>query len=98
MLQYAAVLLPASTHVVVGDFNSAPDDPTYPTPPGVPAYLGVPPYQQMAQAGFLDAWLAQPGTGSAQGRAFDGRSCCQHEDLTNRRSDPVRAHRPDLGE
>ena len=87
VLQYAAVLLPASTHVVVGDFNSAPDDPTYPTPPGVPAYLGIPPYQQMAQAGFLDAWLAQPGTGSAQGRAFDGRSCCQHEDLTNRCSD-----------
>jgi len=87
VLQVAAALIPASTHVVVGDFNSAPDDPTFPVPPGTPAYLGIPPYQQMAQAGYLDAWTAQPGTATAHGRAFDGRSCCQHEELTNRRSD-----------
>jgi endonuclease/exonuclease/phosphatase family metal-dependent hydrolase len=87
VLVAAAQYLPVDTQVVVGDFNSAPEDPTFPVPPGFPAYLGIPPYLQIANAGFLDAWTAQPASDTARGRAFDGRSCCQWEDLTNRRSD-----------
>lgn len=68
--------------IVVGDLNSAPGD-TIPTPP-YPAFVGpglptLPPYQVFAGNGFIDAWMmrAQPG---------DGLSCCQAEDLSNRRS------------
>jgi endonuclease/exonuclease/phosphatase family metal-dependent hydrolase len=61
--------------VVLGDFNSAPGD-TIDVPPGAPA---VPtPYQVFAFNGFVDAWTMRPQGG-------DGFSCCQAEDLSNRR-------------
>ncbi|HET7204205.1 MAG TPA: endonuclease/exonuclease/phosphatase family protein [Steroidobacteraceae bacterium] len=86
-LAAAAYYLPAGKQIVVGDFNSDPRDPVYPVPPGIPEFLGVPPYLQLQQAGFFDVWPLQPGTATAKGNAFDGLSCCQWEDLTNRRSD-----------
>ena len=57
--------------IVVGDFNSAPEDvidPSVPTP-----------YQVFMLYGFTDAWTMRP-------HAEAGLTCCQAEDLTNRKS------------
>lgn len=59
--------------VLVGDFNSDPRDPVLEGPI-------VPPYLQMTAAGFIDAWIRhRPGNP-------DGYTCCQEEDLVNRKS------------
>jgi endonuclease/exonuclease/phosphatase family metal-dependent hydrolase len=62
--------------IVVGDFNSDPRDPVLPGPI-------VPPYMQLTDkgfAGFVDAWTRhRPGNP-------DGYTCCQEEDLVNRKS------------
>ena len=69
--------------VVVGDFNSAPED-TIPVPP-YPATLpgttlpSIPPYAVFVATGFTDAWTLRP-------QADAGFTCCQAEDLTNRTS------------
>jgi len=57
--------------LVVGDFNSAPEDvigPSVPTP-----------YQVFMLYGFTDAWTMRP-------HAEAGLTCCQAEDLSNRKS------------
>jgi endonuclease/exonuclease/phosphatase family metal-dependent hydrolase len=59
--------------IVVGDFNSDPQD-TIPGPPPVPT-----PYMLFAQGGFTDAWTLRP-------QAEAGLSCCQLEDLSNQKS------------
>jgi endonuclease/exonuclease/phosphatase family metal-dependent hydrolase len=66
--------LPAdgSRLVLARDFNSAPSD-TSPAP-GI-----VPPYRQLAAAGYLDAWTSARG-------AAPGFTCCQAADLRNQRS------------
>jgi len=62
---------PARQVVVLGDFNS---DPADTIPGGVPT-----PYQLFtAVGGFTDAWTLRPQGGA-------GYTCCQAEDLTNRR-------------
>jgi hypothetical protein len=64
--------------VVLGDFNS--DDATgLPdcAPFVTPCYSG---YQVMAGTGFLDTWLKRGG------KADDGFTCCQDEDLLNTES------------
>jgi endonuclease/exonuclease/phosphatase family metal-dependent hydrolase len=59
--------------IVVGDFNSGPRDPVLAGPI-------VPPYMQLTAAGFVDAWTRhRPGNP-------DGYTCCQEEDLVNRKS------------
>jgi len=59
--------------LVVGDFNSDPVDEI----PGAPT-----PYQVFTQiGGFTDAWTLRPQASDA------GFSCCQAEDLLNRRSE-----------
>jgi endonuclease/exonuclease/phosphatase family metal-dependent hydrolase len=59
--------------IVVGDFNSDPRDPVLAGPI-------VPPYLQLTAAGFVDAWTQhRPGNP-------DGYTCCQEEDLMNRKS------------
>lgn len=59
--------------IVVGDFNSDPRDPVLTGPI-------VPPYLQLTAAGFVDAWTQhRPGNP-------DGYTCCQEEDLMNRKS------------
>ncbi|HET7319215.1 MAG TPA: endonuclease/exonuclease/phosphatase family protein [Nitrospirota bacterium] len=67
--------------IVVGDFNSDPRDPVLAGPI-------VPPYLQLTAAGFVDAWTQhRPGNP-------DGYTCCQEEDLMNRKS--VLSERVDL--
>jgi endonuclease/exonuclease/phosphatase family metal-dependent hydrolase len=59
--------------ILVGDTNSAPTN-TSPAP-GI-----VPPYQQFAAAGYLDAWTSSRGTAA-------GFTCCQAADLRNKHSE-----------
>lgn len=61
--------------LVLGDMNSAPEDQPVPAPVGDI----VPPYMQFATAGYTDAWTMRPG-------AVPGVTCCQAEDLANRKS------------
>ena len=57
--------------IIVGDMNSGAEH---------PAIAGYPtPYQQFVAAGFTDAWTLRPG-------GLPGYTCCQLEDLSNRRS------------
>ncbi len=67
--------------ILVGDFNSDPNDPAVlpgPSIPGLPA--NVPnPYVQLAGAGLTDTWLHRPGR-------VAGLSCCQADDLSNQKS------------
>ncbi len=84
--------------IVVGDINSDPHDPLLDVPYelqvayGLPPVI-VPPYTQFAApvslggAGFTDAWTMRPGAQHGQGAPLIGFSCCQDEDLANRRSE-----------
>ena len=74
----AAGLAPGTRLIVVGDFNSAPGD--------VPFGPIVPPYMQMAAAGYTDVWTKRPGAATGKGAPLVGLSCCQLEDLSNRHS------------
>lgn len=87
ILAVAASFLPPATEILVGDFNSDPRDSVYPVPPGYPAYLGQPPYLQLAAAGYVDTWTLRPAAGRAAAAVHAGLTCCQWEDLSNRRSD-----------
>jgi hypothetical protein len=74
----------ARTLLVLGDINSDPRDtipvPPYPaTLPWAPSLPVVPPYTVFVASGFTDAWTLRPQPGT-------GESCCQPEDLANRRS------------
>ena len=65
------------TLIVVGDINSDPRD-TIPSPPFP---LGTPtPYQVFTSNNFTDAWTMRSGPS-------EGLTCCQEEDLANRRPD-----------
>jgi endonuclease/exonuclease/phosphatase family metal-dependent hydrolase len=63
------------TLIVVGDFNSSPEQPVT-VVGGVPI---VPPYIQMTEAGFTDTWLADP-------RVRPGFTAYQAPDPRNPRS------------
>ncbi len=83
--------------IVVGDINSDPRDPLLEVPRelqfayGLPPVI-VPPYTQFAApvsvggAGFTDTWTMRPGAQNGQSAPLIGFSCCQDEDLANRRS------------
>lgn len=58
--------------MVVGDLNSSPQDQTLIIGP----YTIVPPYLQLAYAGYADAWTLRPGDPP-------GLTCCQAADLLN---------------
>jgi hypothetical protein len=73
------------TVIVVGDMNSDPTDtipvPPYPpTLPWAPTLRVIPPYAIFTLNGFTDTWTLRPHDAS-------GVSCCQAEDLANRRTD-----------
>jgi hypothetical protein len=68
--------------IALGDYNSSPAD----------TAIGgiVPPYQIMSAAGFADSWI----TNTLAFLDFDGFTCCEEADLSNRRS--VASERIDL--
>jgi len=73
------------TLIVLGDMNSAPTDtipvPPYPaTLPWAPTLRVMTPYAIFTSNGFTDTWTLRPHDAS-------GVTCCQPEDLANRRSD-----------
>lgn len=63
--------------IVVGDINSDPTDSisSPPYPPNTPT-----PYMLFTLNGFTDTWTMRSGSG-------DGLTCCQEEDLSNRRTE-----------
>ncbi len=61
--------------IVVGDINSSPKDEITIVGP----YRIVPPYMQLAGAGYTDAWTLRPGKPA-------GLTCCQAADLLNQDS------------
>jgi endonuclease/exonuclease/phosphatase family metal-dependent hydrolase len=67
----------ASPVILVGDINSAPTD----QPTVVGGMTIVPPYVQLTQAGFIDAWPLRLGNPP-------GLTCCEAENLLN----PVSQH------
>ncbi len=69
--------------VVVGDINSTPLDQVLIVGP----YTIVPPYMQLAGAGYTDAWTLRPGDPP-------GFTCCQAENLLN--LDSILADRRDV--
>ena len=74
---------PNRSLIVLGDMNSSPEHPAIPGPlPLPPPFDGgiITPYQQFVLAGFTDVWELRPGN-------QPGYTCCQDEDLTNRRSE-----------
>jgi hypothetical protein len=75
---------PGTRTLVIGDINSAPTDeldfvasPVGPLPP---------PYVIFSKAGFTDVWTLRPGAANGRGAPVVGNTCCQDEDLANRRS------------
>lgn len=60
--------------IIVGDVNSDPSDAVDPDSP-----IQATPYMLFAGAGFFDVWLYRPGN-------VAGLTCCQAEDLLNRKS------------
>jgi endonuclease/exonuclease/phosphatase family metal-dependent hydrolase len=62
----------AAKIVVVGDINSTPQDQVLVIGP----YTIIPPYMQLAGAGYTDAWTLRPG-------GPPGFTCCQAENLLN---------------
>ena len=66
--------------IVVGDINSAPTDKAT----LVNGQKIVPPYRQLARAGYLDAWELRPGNAP-------GLTCCQAADLLNAGVDAAQA-------
>lgn len=75
---------PGTRTLVLGDINSAATDgvATIPSPIGpLP-----PPYALFAGSGFTDVWTLRPGALKGKGAPLVGNSCCQDEDLANRKS------------
>jgi len=92
LLQFMLLYLPPEAGrrmLLVGDMNSDPRDEVFPTvPPGYPAIVAVPPYQQYtALASFTDIWTKRPGAATGKGAPLVGFSCCQAPDLLNRSSE-----------
>jgi hypothetical protein len=99
LLGYLTPLVQSGVKTLVGgDFNSDPRNPVltfspeflaYLSSQGVPdellPYLGIPPYQLMSSL-FTDVWTLRPGASTGKGAPLVGMSCCQDEDLGNRKS------------
>lgn len=73
LMQVIEATTPSSTPVILlGDFNSSPNDLPFTSTSGIPGLDGlplVPPYLQAVGTGYLDLWLSKP-------RARDGFTCC----------------------
>lgn len=63
---------PSTPVILLGDFNSTPNDLPFTSTSGIPGLDGlplVPPYLQAVGSGYLDLWLSKP-------KARDGFTCC----------------------
>tara|TARA_R110001592_G_scaffold130225_3_gene343353 strand:+ start:10521 stop:11645 length:1125 start_codon:yes stop_codon:yes gene_type:complete len=73
LMQVIEATTPESTPVILlGDFNSSPNDVPFTSTSGIPGLDGlplVPPYLQAVGSGYLDLWLSKP-------KARDGFTCC----------------------
>lgn len=69
--------------MVLGDLNSSPEHPIV----TVDGFAAVPPYAQLAEAGYADLWLLRPGKSP-------GFTCCERADLSN--PTPTLTERVDL--
>ncbi len=73
LMQVIEATTPESIPVILlGDFNSSPNDTPFISASGIPGLDGlplVPPYLQAVGSGYLDLWLSKP-------RARDGFTCC----------------------
>lgn len=73
LLQVIEATTPASTPVILlGDFNSSPDDIPFTSTSGIPGLDGlplIPPYLQAVGSGYVDLWLSKP-------KVRDGFTCC----------------------
>jgi hypothetical protein len=90
----APLATPGSRLMLAGDFNSDPANPVirYPQwyvdfllsqgmPPALVPWIGIPPYMQIAGAGYTDVWTLRPG--QSRKPVPEGLTCCQDEDLAN---------------
>ena len=66
--------------ILVGDFNSSPEDTTL-LPIPEPPYFILPPYMQISLSGYADTWLRR-----LNNRDDPGYTCCQDPDLLNEES------------
>lgn len=67
-----ATTLPSMPVILLGDFNSSPNDLPFTSTSGIPGLDGlplVPPYLQAVGSGYADLWLSKP-------KAKDGFTCC----------------------
>jgi len=73
--------------IMVGDFNSSPEDVEgeglHPVHGPLPY---TPPYVQAIDAGYIDAWSFRPGKKKPRKEKPKGFTCCQDEDLLNKKS------------
>lgn len=73
LMQVIEATTPSDTPVILlGDFNSSPNDQPFTSTSGIPGLDGlplVPPYLQAVGTGYLDLWLSKP-------KAKDGFTCC----------------------
>jgi endonuclease/exonuclease/phosphatase family metal-dependent hydrolase len=63
--------------ILVGDFNSSPKDPIL----SLDDFSIIPPYEMLRWSGYVDAWKVRQNRSKSR-----GYTCCQDEDLLNRRS------------
>lgn len=86
LIQMLGKTTPAGVSLIlVGDINSSPEDPMIPNPTQTNPFPSpfdegiIPPYTQLVEAGYTDAWDLRPGN-------QPGFTCCQLDDLSNRKS------------
>lgn len=67
-----ATTMPSTPVILLGDFNSSPNDLPFTSTSGIPGLDSlpmVPPYLQAVGSGYADLWLSKP-------KARDGFTCC----------------------
>ena len=67
-----ATTMPDTPVILLGDFNSSPNELPFTSTSGIPGLDGlplVPPYLQAVYSGYADLWLSKP-------KARDGFTCC----------------------
>ena len=71
--------MPSTPVILLGDFNSSPNELPFTSTSGIPGLDGlplVPPYLQAVYSGYADLWLSKP-------KARDGFTCCFDAAISN---------------